>query len=176
MRLSSWDSDDLDQAFSRIRQELAAQQSTSFRVIVEGQVRSLHPLVRDDVYRIGREALINAFRHSQAGSIEVEVEYTDRELRVVVRDDGCGIDPHVLSSGREEHWGLSGMRERASRIGAKLRMWSDATSGTEVELSVPSHIAYRLDSLHRWLPWLAQSGPGKGGHDVHGRGNRPHIK
>jgi signal transduction histidine kinase/ligand-binding sensor domain-containing protein len=171
MRLSSGDSDDLEQAFSRVRQELAAQQSINFRVIVEGQVRSLHPLVRDDVYWIGREALINAFRHSQAESIEVELGYTDRELRVVVRDNGCGIDPHVLSSGLDGHWGLSGMRERASRISAKLRMWSDATSGTEIELSVPSHIAYRLDSLQRWLPWLARSGRRKGGHNVRRRGN-----
>jgi ligand-binding sensor domain-containing protein/signal transduction histidine kinase len=167
MRLSS--GDDLEQAFSRIRQELAAQQSTRFRVIVEGQVRSLHPLVRDDVYRIGREALINSFRHSQAGNIEVELGYTDRELRVVVRDDGCGIDPRVLSSGLDGHWGLSGMRERASKINAKLRMWSDATSGTEIELSVPSHIAYRLDSLQRWLPWLARSGGRRGDHNVRGR-------
>jgi signal transduction histidine kinase len=171
MRLSAGDSDDLERAFSRIRQELVVQQTSSFRVAVEGQVRPLHPLVRDEVYRIGREALINAFRHSRAASIEVELEYTDRELRVVVRDSGCGIDPQVLSSGLEGHWGLSGMRERADRMGARLKMWSHATGGTEVELSVPSHIAFRLDSSHRWLRWLARFGPRKGGDDVHERGN-----
>jgi ligand-binding sensor domain-containing protein/signal transduction histidine kinase len=171
MRLSAGDSDDLERAFSRIRQELVVQPTTSFRIVVEGGVRPLHPLVRDDVYRIGREALINAFRHSRAAAIEVELGYMDRQLRVIVRDNGCGIDPQVLSSGRDGHWGLPGMRERAARMGARLKTWSRATGGTEVELSVPGHIAFRLDSSHRWLRWLARFGPRKGGDDVHERGN-----
>ena len=132
------------------------QQTTNLLVHVEGQVRPLHPLIRDEVYRIGREAIINAFRHSQATSIEVELTYADSDLRVVVRDNGCGIDPQILHSGREEHWGLSGMRERAGRIAAKLKIWSRPAGGTEVELSVPSHIAFRLDSSRRWLRWLAR--------------------
>jgi signal transduction histidine kinase len=171
MRLSTGDSDDLERAFSRIRQELVMQQTTSFRIAVEGEVRPLHPLVRDDVYRIGREALINAFRHSRAATIEVELEYMDRQLRVVVRDDGCGIDPQILSSGRDGHWGLPGMRERAGGMGARLKVWSRATRGTEVELLVPSHIAFRPDLSYCWLRWLARFGPRKGGDDVHERGD-----
>ena len=159
MRLSGVESDDLEQAFARIRQEVDGQQKINFHLIVKGQARPLHPLIRDEVYRIGREAIINTFRHSQATSIEVELTYADRGLQVVVRDDGCGIDPEILRSGREAHWGLSGMRERADRIAAKFKIWSRPTGGTEVELSVPNHVAFRIDSSRRWLQWLARGSP-----------------
>ena len=85
---------------------------------------------------------MNAFRHSRASCIEVELEYGPKRFRIVVRDDGCGIDPQVLRAGREGHWGLPGMRERAERVGAKLRVWSRAAAGTEVALSVPNSIAF----------------------------------
>lgn len=133
---------ELDQAFSRVPQELAIERTIDFRVIVEGSSRELHPVIRDEVYRIGREALVNAFRHSGASNIEVELEYAVHQLRVLVRDNGCGIDPQVLRSGRDGHFGLSGMRERAGRIGAKLKVWSREAGGTEVELAVPSQVAF----------------------------------
>lgn len=142
LRSPNKDSDDLEQAFSRIPQELGTEEQIDFRVIVLGSVRKLHPVIRDDVYHIGREALVNAFRHSQASRIELELEYAARRFRMVVRDNGRGIDPRMLQSGREGHWGLPGMRERAERVGARLKIWSRAEGGTELELSVPSHIAY----------------------------------
>ena len=134
---------DLERAFSRIQEELALEEQVGFRVVVEGRPRPLHPIIRDEVYSIGREALVNAFRHSRARSIEVEVEYIANHLRILVRDDGCGIDPEVLRAGRDGHWGLSGMRERAERIGARLKVWSRAAAGTEVELSIPGHVAFQ---------------------------------
>jgi signal transduction histidine kinase len=139
---SDSDSDDLGQAFSRIPQDLGIEVQIEFRVIVLGSVRKLHPLIRDEVYHIGRELLVNAFRHSRANCIEVELEYAPRRFRMVVRDDGCGIDPQVLGAGRDGHWGLTGMRERAERIGARLRVWSGA-DGTEVALSVANSIAFQ---------------------------------
>jgi signal transduction histidine kinase len=142
LRSSHRGADDLEHAFSGIQQELAVQGQAGFRVMVEGRPRPLHPLIRDEVYRIGREAVVNAFRHSGAKRIEVELEYAATSLRVLVRDDGRGIDPEVLRSGREGHWGLSGMRERAERIGARLKMWSRDEAGTEVEMSIPGHIAF----------------------------------
>ncbi len=144
LRSSQATSLDLEQAFSQIPRELSVEAQVDFRVVVDGRPRSLRPLLRDEVYRIGREALVNAFRHSHAKSVEMELEYSARQLRVLVRDDGCGIDPKVVQSGREGHWGLPGMRERAERIGACLHVWSSATAGTEVELSVPGHIAFEL--------------------------------
>ena len=102
---------------------------------------SLHPVIRDEIYRIGREALVNAFRHSRASRIEVELEYGARRFRLIVRDNGRGIDPHVLHAGRDGHWGLPGMRERAEKFGARLRVWSRTSAGTEIELSVSNRIA-----------------------------------
>jgi signal transduction histidine kinase/ligand-binding sensor domain-containing protein len=156
LRSSDGSSRDLEQAFSRIQQELAIQGQMGFRVIVDGRPRPLHPVIRDEVYRIGREALVNAFHHSRARSVEVELEYATNHLRLLVRDDGCGIDPQVLRSGREGHWGLPGMRERAEGIGARLNVWSRAAAGTEVELSIPSHIAFQFQSSNRPMRWFAR--------------------
>jgi len=99
MRLSKEHMQNPDLAFSRIPQELTVQASAGFRVIVEGTPRAVHPAVRDEVYCIGREAVSNAFRHSRATRIEVQLEYGFRELRVLVRDNGCGIQ-RWTSAGR----------------------------------------------------------------------------
>ncbi|MGA2456656.1 MAG: sensor histidine kinase [Terriglobales bacterium] len=137
---------DLEQAFARIPQELGPQSTNGtevgFRVLAEGQQRPLHPLLRDEVYRIGREALINAFRHARANQIEVTLTYTSNQLRLLVRDNGCGIDPAILQAGKEGHWGLSGMRERADRIRARFCVMSSPSAGTEIELSVPGNVAF----------------------------------
>ena len=142
LRSSNSDPDDLGQAFSRIPQNSGIEVQIDFRVIVLGSARKLHPLIRDEVYHIGRELLVNAFRHSGASCIEVELEYAPRHFRIVVRDDGCGIDPRVLHAGREGHRGLPGMRERAERVGARLTVWSRAAAGTEAALSVPNSVAF----------------------------------
>ncbi len=154
LRSSNSASLDLEQAFSRVQQELALAGNTkepvAFRVIIEGEPRPLQPMLRDDVYRIGREALINAFRHSRAQSVEMEIHYTSMELRVVVRDDGRGIDPKIVAAGRDGHWGLSGMSERANRIQSQFAIRSSPTSGTEVELAVPSRVAFQDHGKPRW--------------------------
>ena len=147
----------LEQAFSRVQEELGLNGGTGFRVVVEGRNRPLHPIIRDEVYRIGREALVNAFRHSRARSVEVEVEYTPKHLRVLIRDDGRGIDPTILDAGgREGHWGLSGMRERAEGINSRLRLWSRAGAGTEVELYVPANVAFESRPKSRPLKWASR--------------------
>jgi len=146
LRSSQTGSLDLEHAFSRIQQELSTEhtgEEVEYRVIVEGEQRPLHPVLRDEVYRIGREALVNAFRHAHAKTIEMELKYSAKRFCILVRDDGRGIDPGMLQSGRDGHWGLSGMRERADRIGARLHVMSSSTAGTEVELSVPGHVAFK---------------------------------
>jgi signal transduction histidine kinase/ligand-binding sensor domain-containing protein len=135
--------DDLEQAFCRMQQELGVEDQVGFRVIVEGRPQPLHPIIRDEVYRIGREAVANAVRHSGAQKIEIEIDYASAHVRMLVRDNGCGIDEQVLRSGRDGHWGLSGMRERADRIGARLKVWSRAAAGTEIELLVPGQVAFQ---------------------------------
>jgi signal transduction histidine kinase len=157
LRSSSEGADDVERAFLRIRQELGIDERVDFHLVVEGSRLPMRALIRDEVYSIGREALVNAFRHSGGSSVEVELEYAADLMRVSVRDNGCGIDPEVLRSGRDGHWGLSGMRERAEKMGARFRVLSGASAGTEIELSVPGHIAFESPSPNRrwrWLPKL----------------------
>ena len=139
---SGGEAHDLEHAFSGIQGELATGQTTAYRVIVEGKPRPLNPAVRDDVYRIGREGLVNAFRHSGATAVEIEIEYAPGELRLFVRDDGRGIDPEIARTGTTGHWGIAGMKERAARIGGSLRIRSRAAAGTEIELRVPGRAAF----------------------------------
>jgi signal transduction histidine kinase/ligand-binding sensor domain-containing protein len=121
--------------------------SPRFGLTVEGQQRALSPNIRDEIYRIAREVLRNAFRHSQAHRIEAEILFDEEQLRLRVRDDGKGMDPQVLEKGgRPGHWGLPGVRERAQQIGAKLDFWSETGAGTEVQLAVPASVAYRKSS------------------------------
>src|SRR6516164_53737 len=53
----------------------AKESAPDFRVVVEGISRNLHPILRDEVYRLGTEALRNAFRHAAAKNVEVEIRY-----------------------------------------------------------------------------------------------------
>jgi len=159
LRSSNGSAPDLEHAFSRIPQELGIKEEIGFRVISEGPALPLQPAIRDDVYSIGREALVNAFRHSRANKVEVELEYAASQLRVLIRDNGCGIDAEVLHAGRDGHWGLSGMRERSERIGAKLKVSSSAASGTEVDLRIPSRIAFESRRTTRASKWLTKIYP-----------------
>ena len=109
-------------------------------ISVTGKPKSLQPAILEQITSIGREALVNALQHSDATLIEAEVEYSPRRLRLIVRDNGRGIDPHITHSGKHSNWGLLGMREQAARIGAQLRIWTRSGAGTEVEVSVPNHI------------------------------------
>ncbi|MGA3306936.1 MAG: two-component regulator propeller domain-containing protein, partial [Stellaceae bacterium] len=118
IRSSTTVTNELSHAVTALGEELAGSHNgedgpATFRVSVEGTPRDLRPILRDDIYRIAREALQNAFRHAQASQIEAEITYGDSLLRLRVRDDGKGIDPKHLQAGRDGHWGLPGMRERA---------------------------------------------------------------
>jgi signal transduction histidine kinase/streptogramin lyase len=155
LRLSAVVNNDLTLAISALAKELAADQTggdcPNVRVQVEGTPRDLHPILRDEVYRIAAEALRNACRHSEARRIEVEIRYDEEHLRLRVRDDGKGINPNVLDGDRPlGHWGLRGMRERAKLVNGKLDVWSKLDSGTEVELNVPASVAYGTSPAPRW--------------------------
>jgi signal transduction histidine kinase/ligand-binding sensor domain-containing protein len=145
LRSFSTETVDLDEAIRSLGQTLAidpALPTVTFSVEVQGQPRALHPVVRDDVFRIAGEALRNAFRHAQPTRVEVEIRYGKEDLRLRVRDNGKGMGDSP--EGRDGHFGLRGMRERAKLIGAKLTFWSRAGAGTEVELKVPHARAYAV--------------------------------
>jgi signal transduction histidine kinase len=134
---------DLAQSLAAAADEIANGSQVKICVTAEGQAQTLDPMALDEIYWIGREAMVNASRHSRGRSVEVEVDYAARELRLRIRDDGRGIDPDILQSGRPGHIGLAVMRERAERIGGQLDIISGPGAGTEIELKVPASKAYR---------------------------------
>jgi signal transduction histidine kinase len=155
LRASTTERNDLANAIAALGAELAAVDGAprpNLSVAVEGNSRELHPIVRDEIYRIAAEAVRNAFTHAQATRIEVEIRYDDDQLRVRMRDDGRGIDPMVLADkGVEGHYGLHGMHERAALIGGTLDIWSDIGRGTEIELRLPAKSVY--GGAPRRSPW-----------------------
>ena len=160
LRDSTLESNDLATAISTLAGELttdSTNQRPAFHVAVEGKPRSLYPILRDEVYKIAAEALRNAFRHSCARSVEVQIRYDDAQFLLHIRDDGRGIDPALLSmQAREGHYGLSGMRERATLAGGQLAVWSEIGVGTEIELRVPANHAYSTDQRRSWLSRMAK--------------------
>jgi signal transduction histidine kinase/ligand-binding sensor domain-containing protein len=156
LRASTVESNDLAQAITTLGEQLAAEArgatSVGMSVEVEGTPWNLHPIVRDEIYRVASEALRNAFRHAQAKQIEVEFRYDERQLRLRVRDDGKGMDATFLAAeGRAGHFGLHGMRERAKLMGGKLTVWTAAQSGTEIELIIPAAYANAASPRRSWF-------------------------
>jgi signal transduction histidine kinase len=109
---------------------------------VSGQIQEMHPIVRDEVYRIGYEAIRNACVHSQATQLRVELSYA-QDLSLRICDNGVGIDPEIVHRGKPGHFGLQSMRERAARIMGRFSVESSAGSGTVITLMVPGGIIYR---------------------------------
>jgi signal transduction histidine kinase/ligand-binding sensor domain-containing protein len=132
----------LQQALLEVAAQMSSDSATTLRVIENGTPRELHPIVREEAARIATEAMLNAVRHAQAKTIEVEISYERRQLRLNIRDDGRGMEKTVARSGREEHFGIVGMNERAGRIRGRLNIGSRPEAGTEVSLTVPATMAY----------------------------------
>jgi signal transduction histidine kinase len=104
-------------------------------------------VVRNEAYRIAREAICNAYQHAKASHIETEINFGAVDLTIRVRDDGIGVDSKVLARGeRLGHWGLPGMRERSESLGGELHVWSEENAGTEIELRIPATVAYAQPS------------------------------
>ncbi len=162
LRASTVERNDLANAIRTLGDERAGnandRPASDFHVLVEGEPRDLHPIIRDEIYKIAAEALRNAFRHADAARVEVEIRYDDEQFRLRVRDDGKGIDPDVLAGrGVAGHYGLRGMQERVALIGGKLAVWSELGAGTEVELRLPASIVYPTSASSRLLRLFASS-------------------
>lgn len=148
LRTSTTETNDLAEAFRRALAECRTEGALDASFSVMGDAKDMHPIVRDEVYRIGYEAIRNACVHSQGSKLQVTLTYAD-ELSVDVADNGVGIDPLVVDRGKDGHFGLQGMRERASRIAGKLTVASSPQSGTQVKLVVPGKVIYRKRSSNK---------------------------
>ena len=156
LRDSTLERNDLARAISALGARLAADSGHDsppvLRISVEGTSRDLRPLLRDEIYKIAAEALRNAFRHAQAARVDVDIQYGSDKFRLRVKDGGRGIDPAVLEAqGASGHYGLPGMRERATVIGGTLTLTSAMGGGTEVQLVIPAAIAYDRPPNRSWF-------------------------
>ena len=142
LRTSTTQTNDLAESFRRALNECRMQGLPDAVFVAEGKATEMHPIVRDEIYRIGYEAIRNACQHSEAARLEVHLLYS-RDLTLRITDNGKGIAPAVVAQGKDGHYGLQGMRERAARISGKLSLESSAESGTEIELIVPGRIVFR---------------------------------
>jgi signal transduction histidine kinase len=140
LRSSTTQHNDLAEALRRAGENCILRNSMTFALSVQGIAREMHPIVRDEVYLIGYEAMRNACLHSRGTRVDVELSYA-RDLVVRVRDNGIGINQEVVVKGKKGHFGVPGMHERADRIGAKLR-FNSTSAGTEVELIVPGNLTF----------------------------------
>jgi signal transduction histidine kinase len=137
VRVAALPEGSLEKALGDVCDDFSPRGRTRLRMVIVGETRHLVPAVHEHIYWIAREALLNALRHSAASRVEAEIEYLPRKLRVVVRDDGAGIDSKTLRTERKGQRGLTSMQERAASIGAKVRVWTKPGGGTEVEISLP---------------------------------------
>jgi signal transduction histidine kinase/ligand-binding sensor domain-containing protein len=156
LRESTVGTSDIADAIGTLGAELAAapadRPAPAFHVTVEGEPRPLHPILRDDIYKITAEALRNAFRHADATDVDVEIRYDRQQFRLRVQDDGKGFDETLLpGQAAAGHYGVPGMRERAALMGGTLTVWSRQGAGAAVELCVPSGSAYLKRRKRRWL-------------------------
>jgi signal transduction histidine kinase len=156
LRVRHSEAENLERALTQIAKDLAAPRKVKYQLVVEGTPRSLRPFVQDEIYRIGGEALANALRHSHASAVETVLEYGRDHFRLLVRDDGQGIDSEVLNAGREGHFGLSGIRERAAKIGAQVKIRTAAGAGTEIDVTVPATAAFERSNPHGLMSWLGK--------------------
>ena len=158
LRETTTEQNDLADALRRAINDCRRRDSPEATLSVTGEPRETDPVVRDEVYRMGYEAIRNACIHSGGSRLEVELHYA-QALTMRVADNGVGMDPAVADRGKDGHFGLQGMRERAARIGATLRVASSADTGTEIVVTVPGRVIFRQQSrsfFHKLLARVEQ--------------------
>jgi signal transduction histidine kinase len=153
LRSSAAESDSLTAALRRAADDCAFNEDLKITVSTYGMDRELHPIARDEVYRIGYEAIRNSCAHSGGTELNIELHYRRRFLQLDVHDNGRGIDPSFQQSGKTGHFGLAGMRERSASLGGTLHIVSTPNVGTTVSLRLPSNAVYlnRPWRPHTWI-------------------------
>jgi signal transduction histidine kinase/ligand-binding sensor domain-containing protein len=142
LRTSTTETNDLAAGLRRALEDCRRGPSMEATLEVTGDARDMHPIVRDEVYLIGYEAIRNAHTHSQGARLDVGLTYGE-DLSLIVKDNGIGVDPSVAHAGKDGHFGLPTMRERAARVGGRLTIAASVNFGTEVKLVVPGNLAFR---------------------------------
>jgi signal transduction histidine kinase len=155
LRESTLTTPGLLESLTRVGESLAHDHACTLQATIQGEAIRLHPVVFEEVQRIGAEALANAFHHAQANRVELDIQFDRAELRLRIRDDGRGFELATLeAANRQGHWGLTGMRERAHKIRGRIDIWSRPGAGTEIDLRIPAAMAYHDPVPRSRLGWL----------------------
>jgi len=149
LRTSTEETNDLAASLQRAMEDCVTDSAIGVSFSVIGDKRDMHPIARDEIYRIGFESIRNACEHSAASKLEIVLTYA-QDLTLRVSDNGIGMEPDVLTKGRDGHFGLRGMRERADRIRSQFTLNSSPSSGTVMTLVVPGNIIFRKASVTRF--------------------------
>jgi signal transduction histidine kinase len=146
------ESSSLDVSLTELARVYATEHTVPIIVDAGIGMDDMDPLARDELYGIAREAVHNAIAHADASRIDVIVETQGSELVLRVRDDGRGMDESVMRGGREGHWGMRGIRERAANLGGTATFASSEQGGTEVTVRTPMTQVFPTRSRwwHRW--------------------------
>ena len=143
LRAASSGTPSLSAELERVGTEYGNSDSPSFEVLTIGLARPINPVAYDELFAIGREAIVNAFRHAGANKITVSLRFYRRQFLLVCRDDGCGVALAMQTGQRAAgHFGLVGMRERARKLRGELTVLPAQPHGTVVTLKVPARIVY----------------------------------
>ncbi|WP_158942793.1 sensor histidine kinase [Granulicella sp. S190] len=155
LRRSSIEANDLVVAIQRVADDCIPEARMDATISTVGTIREMHPITRDEVYRIAYEAIRNSCAHSGSRNLWIELQYK-RRFRLEIRDNGRGIDEETLRSGNAGHLGLAGMRERAAYLGGTLNISSSQQAGTTVTLVVPGQVIYThpMRGLRSWITQL----------------------
>jgi signal transduction histidine kinase len=149
LRTATVETNDLAASLRRAVDECRLNRPMEVKFSVAGKTMEMHPIARDEIYRIGYEAIRNACEHSSASELGVHLNYAD-DLTLRVNDNGSGIEPSIVAEGKTGHFGLQGMRERAERIRSEFTVTSSPDAGTAITLLVPGNIIYRKQSITRF--------------------------
>jgi len=150
LRYESIEPASLADALTALGEDFAMPHTWTLEVLTRGVAIELNPITYQDIYAIAKEALINAFRHSKASEIKVEISFAPMRLTLDIIDNGRGIDPDVLSGSKSTgHWGLAGMQERADSLGAALKIAVQPEGGTHLRLVIPGFMAFRHEQKRR---------------------------
>ena len=126
----------LERAVANLLGDMTTGRVPRLRIFVQGEPMTLNPPIQQQLSLIVREAATNALCHSGATKIELEVQYLHDALRVVVRDNCCGINLDTFQRGSGSHRGLCRMRDQAEKIGAQFGIWSRPGVGTEMRVAI----------------------------------------
>jgi ligand-binding sensor domain-containing protein/signal transduction histidine kinase len=134
----------LEEAFAELGADLRPLSPAEFSVVVDGHEKKLNPIVQEELFKLGREAVFNSFKHAHAKKIKVFLSFGSSELLLRFSDDGAGIDSEILRVGNlPGHYGLPGMKERAASVGGRFKISSNRGLGTVVEVQIPDALAHR---------------------------------